>query len=192
MYQCLKPESEWKDQAYCLLSIRPEDTELVRQWRNAQKDVLRQQKILLPLEQQHYFESQIFPTFSENYPKQILMSFLLEESCIGYGGLTNIDWNNQRAEISFLLNPLYTLKEKEYAEKFSCFLSLLSHLAFEKLNLHRLYTETFAFRLNHIKILEKENFKREGSLRDHIYKKGCWWDSIFHGKLKKEWKSDAK
>ena len=43
-YQCLTRNSFHDDDHYQLISIREEDIELIRQWRNAQIDLLRQNK----------------------------------------------------------------------------------------------------------------------------------------------------
>lgn len=183
MYKCLK-KNRFKDQdGYQLIAIRQEDIEQIRLWRNAQIDVLRQKVEISSQEQQRYFQKVVWPTFIENEPKQILFSFLLKENCIGYGGLTNIEWEARRAEVSFLVNPIRTENLKTYNQDFSHFLSLLCQVAFDDLYLHRLFTETWAFRKEHIDILEKFGFKPEGILRDHVFKGNQWYDSVMHGLL---------
>ncbi len=102
-YKILKHDTFF-DGEYSLTSIRKEDLYLIKQWRNNQMDVLRQNKVLTDEDQLHYFHHIVFPEFDKNNPKQILLSFLYESRCIGYGGLTNIDWESKRAEISFLLD----------------------------------------------------------------------------------------
>lgn len=173
---------------YQLVPIRQEDVESIRLWRNAQIDILRQNKPITSDEQQSYFEKVIWPLFKEKHPKQLLFSFLFDGICIGYGGLTNIDWEMRRAEISFLVNPerITVTDPSQYRSDFTHFLKLICQLAFNTLHLHRLYTETFAFRKSHIAILESCGFKHEGILREHIYKKNSWFDSIMHGLLAKE------
>jgi RimJ/RimL family protein N-acetyltransferase len=188
MYKCLN-KKDFKDQdGYQLITIRQEDVELIRLWRNAQMDILRQKVEISPEEQQNYFQKVIIPTFSEEQPKQILFSFLLHDECIGYGGGTNIDWDSRRAEVSFLVNPARAANLDCYAQDFTHFLDLLCQVAFEELHLHRLFTETFSFRVEHMYILEKFGFQREGILREHIYKRHQWDDSVMHGLLSGEWR----
>ena len=43
-YKCLKRKKIFHDDDYCLLTIRREDIEQIRVWRNSQLDVLRQNK----------------------------------------------------------------------------------------------------------------------------------------------------
>lgn len=187
MYKCLKIKVFEGWNGYQLIVIRPEDRELIRLWRNAQMDILRQKVEISPEEQQKYFQSAIVPTFIEEQPKQILFSFLLDKECIGYGGLTNIDWDSGRAEVSFLVNPARASDLNHYTRDFTHFLNLLCQVAFEELHLHRVFTETFSFRVEHMHLLEKFGFQREGVLREHIYKRNQWYDSVMHGLLSEEW-----
>lgn len=186
MYKCLKRNQLDSRLGYQFVPVRQEDLELIRLWRNDQMDVLRQKVIISPQEQKSYFQTIIFPNFSHHQPKQILFSYLYEKACIGYGGLTHLDWEASHAEVSFLMKTERTRDASLYEQDFTQFLALLYRVAFEDLNLHRLFTETFAFRKAHIAILEKCGFQLEGVLRDHIFKQGTWHHSLIHGLLKGE------
>jgi RimJ/RimL family protein N-acetyltransferase len=187
MYKCLKKNSFKDHHGYQLVPIREEDIELIRFWRNAQLEVLRQKAVISFEEQQLYFQQVVWPTLIQQYPSQLLFSFLLNLDCIGYGGLTNIDWESSRAEVSFLVNPMRAENAHNYTCDFMHFLALLCQVAFGDLHLHRLFTETFAFRVEHIHILENFGFKREGVLREHVFKRNGWHDSVMHGFLFEEW-----
>jgi RimJ/RimL family protein N-acetyltransferase len=50
-----------------------------------------------------------------------------------------------------------------------------------------LYTETYAFRKFHISIYKKAGLKKEGRMRDHIFERGKFQDSILHSILKNEY-----
>lgn len=186
MYKCLPKNSFQDREGYVIVAIRKEDLEPIRLWRNSQVDILRQKVQISLKEQQDYYHQAIWPTFIQLQPKQILFSFLFNQECIGYGGLTNIDWESSRAEVSFLVDPARIENEAGYQQDFSHFLKLLSVVAFDTLNLHRLFTETFAFRKEHIAILEKAGFQHEGVLREHVRKRNQWCDSILHGLLAEE------
>jgi RimJ/RimL family protein N-acetyltransferase len=187
MYRCLKKNAFNDSDGYQLVVIRNEDIENIRQWRNAQIRVLRQQKMISPEEQQNYFQNTIWPSLIQEHPKQILFSILFQQVCIGYGGLTNIDWESLRAEVSFLVDPLRPENSTIFISDFYHFLNLLCQVAFEDLHLHRLFTETYAFRSIPIKILENFGFQQEGILREHIFKDSQWHDSFMHGLLSKDW-----
>lgn len=171
---------------YQLIVIREEDMESIRCWRNEQQEILRQKSPISVQEQRKYYESHIVPSFSQKEPSQILFSFLFKENCIGYGGLTHIDWECARGEVSFLLANERVKDKDLYRKEFTHFLSLLRTVAFEDLQFHRLFTETFAFRKDHIQVLEDVGFVYEGTLRDHIIKNGKWHDSIMHGLLRSD------
>jgi len=187
MYKCLA-KNQFKDaDGYELVPLREGDIESIRLWRNEQIEILRQKVKITAEEQKRYFQEVIVPTFEVEKPPQILFSFLHNDRCIGYGGLTHLDWENARAEVSFIVATAHTANDALYEKEFTHFLRLLFLVAFEVLSLHRLYTETFAFRKSHMAILEKNGFKSEGTLREHVNKKGSWHDSILHGLLKGEW-----
>ena len=181
-YRCLKNERVGKPNGYHLKTIQPENIEQIRIWRNAQTDVLRQQHLITPEEQQAYFDQHIWPTLTDEHPKQILLSFFKNDKIIGYGGLVHVNWDSKHAEISFLADPT----DNNYEENFTNFLELLCQVAFLELKLHRLYTETFAYRTAHVQILEKAGFKPEGKLREHTQKRNQWQDSLLHGLLARE------
>ena len=187
MYQCLAKSDFADSEGYRIIPIREEDGELIRLWRNAQMHVLRQIKLVSASEQQLYFQQVILPSFAHPQPKQILFSFFLKETLIGYGGVTNLDWVALRAEVSFLVDPCRIENRAGYASDFTHYLNLLCQAAFKELQLHRLFTETFAFRKEHIAILENFGFIKEGALREHVFKRNQWVDSIMHGLLAEEW-----
>lgn len=183
MYQCLKNKSFGNEDGYKLIPIREEDMELIRVWRNAQKNVLRQNQDITPSEQKKYYHSVIAPSFEEKYPTQILFTYLYRDKCIGYGGLVHISWPNKRAEFSYLADPQRLVDPLCYLSDFTHYLQLISKVAFEELQFHRLHGETYSFRQEHIKIMEDFGFRREGTLREHVYKDKTWHNSIMHGLL---------
>jgi RimJ/RimL family protein N-acetyltransferase len=187
MYKCLKKNSFKDEWGYQLVPIRQEDIENIRLWRNAQMEVLRQKVILTSEAQKHYFQRSVWPTFQQTHPNQILFSFLLDEKCIGYGGLTYLDWENSRAEVSFLVDPIRAQDSHIYPQDFSHFLNLLCQVTFEELHLHRLLSETFAFRHSTLAVFKQHGFKQEGVLREHIYKQEQWYDSILLALLATDW-----
>lgn len=185
-YKCLVQKGFNKND-YQIIPIRQDDVENIRLWRNAQMDVLRQKHILTHKAQQQYFQKYVWPTFRQENPSQILFSFLFQNVCIGYGGLTNLDWENARAEVSFLVDPLRAEQVIIYQQDFFHFLTLLCHVAFECLHLHRLFSETYAFRQSTLEVFKQVGFRQEGILREHVYKQDQWVDSIMYGLLAKDW-----
>ncbi len=166
---------------YTLVELRHADIQTLRDWRNRQIDVLRQKHPLSEEDQERWFEEIVLPTHATEEPRFLLVSILLDEAFVGYGGLTNIDWEHRRAEVSFLVDPERVANPELYRDDFTSFLAFLQKWAFGTLELNRLFTETYAFRDDHIEILESAGFVDEGRLRQHVRVDGEFTDSILHG-----------
>ncbi|OFX21058.1 MAG: ribosomal-protein-serine acetyltransferase [Bacteroidetes bacterium GWA2_31_9] len=169
---------------FAIVPLREYDIYLIKDWRNSQMDVLRQKEQLSDSGQLNYYNNAIKPLFSQLYPSQILFSFLKENDCIGYGGLTNIDWESKRAELSFILDSIHAKNNELYEKEFSMFIRLIKKVLFEDLNFNRIFTETYDIRPHHISILEKNGFQLEGRMREHIQINNKFVDSLIHGFLK--------
>ena len=147
------------------------DFELLRMWRNQQKNILRQVNNINKKDQKEYFIDFYKNNCLSKSPSNIIFGINNEKKLIGYGGLVNISWKNKRAEVSFLLNTTVAKNKKKYEFYFKNFFSFISKISFTKLKLNKIYTETFIFRKNHIKLLGRVGFKKEGFLKNHYYKK---------------------
>lgn len=180
-YRCLT-EPAFHCDDYTLLSVRPEDIESIRQWRNSQMNVLRQDREITPEAQEQYYSREIWPTMQEDTPRQILFSFLHRGKLIGYGGLVYLNWQVRKAEVSVLFD-LSDRTDGLYREQLSAYLALLKKAAFGDLKLHRLWTESYDIRPLHIAVLEQQGFIFEGRLRDHEWIDGSYVDTLFHGCL---------
>lgn len=181
----LKDETDFnKYSGYSIIPIREIDMELIRQWRNEQIEILRQKTPITAHEQRRYFKEFIKPSFNEKKPDQILFSYLLNKGLIGYGGLTNIDWESKRAEISFILDPKRTRNKNLYRKEFSSFFKLIKQVAFNHLSFHKLYVETFDIRSLQVSFLEESGFVLEGRLKDHVLINKTYHDSLIHGLIK--------
>jgi hypothetical protein len=164
--------------------LRHADIELIRVWRNEQLDVLRQSAPIDPPAQESWFRESVVPTHASSDPEFILVSVQTQGRMVAYGGLTNIEWSNRRAEVSYLADTRRARDSACYAADFKTFLDWLVRLAFRDLNLNRLFTETYAHRIAHTRILEEHGFVLEGIMRAHTIKDGNLIDSLLHGRLK--------
>lgn len=181
----LKDKTDFnKHSGYSIIPIREIDMDLIRQWRNEQIETLRQKTPITAHEQRRYFKEFIKPSFNEKKPDQILFSYLLNKRLIGYGGLTNIDWESKRAEISFILDPKRTRNKNLYRKEFFSFFELIKQVAFNHLSFHKLYVETFDIRSLQVSFLEESGFVLEGRLKDHVLINKTYHDSLIHGLIK--------
>jgi RimJ/RimL family protein N-acetyltransferase len=181
-YRCM-PRHYLTDGELIVMPIQPTHIELVRQWRNAQMDVLRQSSYITEEQQVKYYEDFIWPDMKNEHPKNILLAIIKSDVLIGYGGLVHIAWEHKRAELSFLLDTNYTKDHSAYSNIFYEFLVLMKTLAFKDLSLERIFTETYALRKEHIAIIEQAGFILEGELRNHNLLAGNRVSSIIHGCL---------
>lgn len=157
---------------------------MIKDWRNDQIDVLRQEKPITSEQQVAYYNNIIKKSFSEDNPSLILFSFLYDDLCIGYGGLTNIDWNRKNAELSFLVDTDRVSDPTTYENDFTAFLRLIHDLIFDDLGFARLFTETYDIRPAHVSILEKNGFSLERRLERHKDVNGKMVDVLIHSCIK--------
>lgn len=176
----------WSDGVFTLLELAADDLEVVRTWRNSQTDVLRQNREIAPAEQRRWFETVVVPTHESPTPSFLLVGMHREGHLVAYGGLTNLSWDYRRAEVSFLADTRIASDNTAYAEVLDHFLAWLDAVSFDDLSLHRLFTETYAYRIFHITLLERHGYRLEGRLREHVVKRGKRVDSLMHGRLATE------
>ncbi|WP_179021408.1 GNAT family N-acetyltransferase [Winogradskyella forsetii] len=167
---------------HSIVPIRMEDRYVIREWRNEQMFHLRQSKLLSEEDQDNYFNTVVKNLFSQEQPDQILFSYLENDVCIGYGGLVHMNWVDQHAEISFVTKT--SIVEQEYESNMSTFLSLIEEVAFTELKFHKLFTYAFDVRPQLYKILERNGYTREATLKEHCYFNEQFINVIIHCKIK--------
>ncbi len=182
-YKCLK-KNYFEKNDFKIVPIRFEDRLDILKWRNEQIFHLRQNKFLTENEQNMYFETVVVKLFEQEQPNQLLFSFLRNEVCIGYGGLVHINWIDKNAEISFLMNTSH--QEDRFETYWGIFLKLIEEVAFNELQLHKIFTYAFDLRPNLYDILEKNNFIKEAILKEHCLINNKYIDVIIHTKIKTE------
>jgi len=181
-YSCLSNNQTYYNEEITLLPIRDEDKYVIMNWRNEQIYHLRQEKKLTKASQEAYFKDVISPSFIKKNPPQVLFSVLKDQKCIGYGGLVHIDWLNQNAEVSFLID---TQLEKKYFESYwELFLPILTKVAFEELCFQKIYIYSYNLRPLLYKVLEKMNFIEEACLRNHKKIGNHFIDVRIHSKFR--------
>ena len=164
-----------------IVPIRFQDRMEIRKWRNEQIYHLRQENPLTVEDQDNYFLNIVNNLFEQEWPKQILFSFLEKNICIGYGGLVHINWIDQNAELSFILDT--KLESEFFSYYLSSFLKLIEKVAFQELNLHKIYSYAFDIRPHLYPILESEGFVKDAVLKEHCFFNQEFKNVVIHFKI---------
>lgn len=176
-YKCLRQQVQHFGR-FELVPIRYEDRFAIMKWRNEQIYHLRQAHPLTEDDQQRYFDNVVAKLYDNPQPDQILFSYLENGLCIGYGGLVHINWIDNNAEVSFIMD---TRLEKEFfATHWSNYLTMLKEVAFNDLGLHKIYTYAFDLRPHLYEVLETNGFTREATLKEHCFYNGKYKDVVIH------------
>ena len=120
--------------------------------------------------------------FDEMYKtkKAVWWTFTTKEAddLIGYGGIFEIDKTNNRAEIGYGLLPEF------WGNGFiSEAMKAMVDFGLNKLQVHKLYAIVDPNNGASIKILEKNNFQREGILCEHLFARGKYFDMCYYGRI---------
>ena len=166
---------------YSIVPIRYKDRMDILKWRNEQMYHLRQDKPLTELDQENYFNNTIYKLFKKEQPNQLLFSYLRGKECIGYGGLVHINWIDKNAEISFVMNT--KLEKKHFSLHWDIFLKLIEQVAFNELNLFKMFTFAFDLRPHLYEVLENANWFKEAVLKSHFYFNGEFKNIVIHSKF---------
>jgi len=168
---------------YKIIPIRYEDRIEIMKWRNEQLYHLRQTEPLTEESQDNYFNEVVANLFEQKKPGQILFSYLQNEVCLAYGGLVHINWVDRNAEISFVMK---TEEQENYFEKYWLnYLDLIEKVAFEELNLHKLFVYAFDLRPHLYQVIEKGGFTKEAVLKEHCFHNNKFINVVIHSKLNK-------
>ncbi|WP_323027642.1 GNAT family N-acetyltransferase [Gelidibacter japonicus] len=178
-YKVLKTNSFSKDE-YSIVPIRYKDRFKIMEWRNEQMYHLRQASLLTKEDQENYFKNVVTNLFDQEKPDQILFSYLKGGECIGYGGLVHINWIDHNAEISFIMDT--ELEKEEFTKHWNIFLNLVEQVAFQELNLHKIYTFAFDLRPHLYSVFEKKGYLKEAVLKEHCLFNQKYIDIIIHAK----------
>ena len=179
-YNCLTKQKIFTDD-YAIVPIRFEDRMDILKWRNEQLYHLRQAKLLTIEDQENYFSTIVAQLFKQEFPNQLLFSYLKDDLCIGYGGLVHINWIDKNAELSFIMNT--ELEKENFQFHWKTFLELIEELAFHELNFHKIFTYAFDLRPNLFTVLKKAGFVEESRLREHCLFENKFIDVLIHSKL---------
>lgn len=180
-YKVLKKQL-FSDGEYFIVPIRLDDKMAIMQWRNEQLYHLRQAIPLTAEDQNSYFENVVSKLFEQESPDQILFSYMKNDVCIGYGGLVHINWIDKNAEISFVMDT--DLEKDGFVFNWKKYLSLIEQVAFDDLELHKLFVYAFDLRPHLYEALEGGGYKKDAVLSEHCCFDDEFIDVVIHYKIK--------
>jgi RimJ/RimL family protein N-acetyltransferase len=102
---------------------------------------------------------------------------------IGTVMLTEIDWKNRTAVFGSKITSSNNLRGRGYGTKATY--ALVKH-GFEQLNLNCIYSYIIKYNIASQRVKEKCGFRRDGILRERIYKNGEYHDVVIWSILKDE------
>ena len=153
-------------------------------WRNEQIYHLRQSKILTQNEQDKYFNNVVLNLFDQDKPDQVLFSLLKRKTCIGYGGLVHINWKKMVAEVSFIMET--TLEKKNFIDYWLIYIKLIEKVAFEQLELKKIFTYSYEVRPKLYDVMKKANYIKEKRIKKAINIQDKFYDILIYSKMRNE------
>lgn len=114
-------------------------------------------------------------------------TIFLDEKPVGLIGLLSMDPKNKKAEYYVLLGDT-EVKGQGVAKRAS---HALLEKAFDEFELNKVYLYTEVENLLAQHLFESVGFKREGTVREDVYRDGSYHDRILYGLLKSDY-DDAK
>lgn len=107
------------------------------------------------------------------------------DALIGVTGLHQIDCKNRRAVFGIVIG-----EKSEWGKGYGTeATALITGYAFETLNLNRVSLRVYEDNKRGIRAYERVGFKKEGILRQDIYREGRYWDTITMAILREEWEA---
>jgi len=133
---------------------------------------------------------------SEGFVKQVLVdakkeprsrfvfAIILKESgeMIGAGEFNIRDYTNRAGEIAYIVNPKFW--GKGFATEVT---KLLIAYGINDLNLHRIFATCDPRNIGSLRVLEKVGMIKEGRIREDLWIKDGWRDSLLYSILEQEW-----
>ncbi len=126
----------------------------------------------------------------EKFPQRVRLAIVLKKNdrLIGSIAISDINWVDRSAGTGTLVGQKqdrgrgYGTEAKE----------LLLRYAFQTLGLNRVESKVLAYNQASLRYAEKCGYRREGILRQAIYKNGQYHDLIIHSVLREEWLARQK
>jgi diamine N-acetyltransferase len=175
-----------KGERVYLRPMERDDTEAVIRWRS-DPETLGQLFSLLPHTREQHLQ-----WYEDLQKRHDRLEFVIVETSssqpIGTVRLSDIDLRSQKAEYGILIGETVQ-RGQGLAQEAS---HLLLDFAFDELNLHRVYLRVIADNQPAIALYERLGFRREGTLRDDVFKRGRFHDVLYMALLRDDWRQQSR
>lgn len=165
---------------HSLVPIRDEDKYAIRNWRNDQIKVLRQNDVLSIEAQEKYFSEVVSKLFEEEKPGQLLFSFLEDDKLAGYGGLVHINWPEKTAEVSFLTETSRSMDVSRFQQDWMDYLEILKEVSEDGLGFNSIFTYAYDIRPHLYPALESSGFRLTKKIPGAVEIDGQNYDVLIH------------
>jgi RimJ/RimL family protein N-acetyltransferase len=108
---------------------------------------------------------------------------LEDQRYIGGCGINSLDWKNSVATVGIFIGDK-SLWGRGYGTDA---MKVLVKFIFEQMNINKIKLNVYSFNERAIKSYEKCGFKKEGQLREEIFRDGKYFDEYVMGILRKEY-----
>lgn len=163
-----------------LRAIQRSDIDLWLKWLNDEEVIRFLPARSAPITRE--FEEKFYEKTQKSDQDMILVIETLEGRPIGNVGLHSINHIFSNAEIGIAIGEKDCWNKGYGIEA----MTLMTQLAFNRLNLHRVYLHVEAENISAVKCYEKIGYRHEGRLREHAYNNGRYVDLIVMGVLRGE------
>jgi RimJ/RimL family protein N-acetyltransferase len=108
-----------------------------------------------------------------------------DDRLLGTAGLQRIDWKNRSAGFGISLGV-----PDEWGKGYGTEATrLVVQVAFERLNLHRVWLVVYEFNERGRRCYERAGFQQEGVMRDYHFADGRYWDAQLMAVLRPAWEA---
>jgi RimJ/RimL family protein N-acetyltransferase len=170
-----------------LRAYEKSDLDAVMKWINDEEvtDFLGGEMLIYPVSsvaEEKFIET---AAASSDKQKNFVIETLAEQRYIGAISFNVIDWQSRHAGIGIVIGDK-SLWGKGYGTDA---MRVMMHLAFDKMNLHRLWLHVRDYNARAIASYEKCGFKREAVLREDHFARGRYHHTIVMGILESEYRA---
>lgn len=173
-----------KNELLGLRAVEETDLGFLKEWRNIEtfRKNFREVRELNSANQSNWFNKSCV-----NNPNDFMFIIvrLSDNKPIGAGGLLYINWIIRSADFSFYIGEDDLYIDELYAPSASL---LLFKVAFQILNLNKIWMELYEFDLKKIQLYSnKFNFNKDGILRENCFHDGKYYNSYIFSLLRSEY-----